>query len=86
MYLIILLGDLLTKANSTSHASGRVYHYLSQVGDTSDSSIFNLMEFIPKVLLDLVHIAPQIHSIGFNISYLLLVCSLLILIAINILR
>ena len=86
MYFVILLSDLLTKADMVCHASGRVYHYLSKVRDTGDSCIFNLMELIPKVLLDLVHIAPQIHSIGFYISYLLLVCSLLILIAINILR
>lgn len=68
------------------HASSGIYHYLSKVCDTLDCSIFDLMQFVPEILLNLVHVAPQIHSIGFNISNLLLVSSLFILITINILR
>lgn len=92
MYLVILLGHLWTKSNwhaladVVGHGSSWVNHDLSKIGDASNGSIFNLMKFVPKILLDLVHVAPQIHSIGFNVGYFLLIRSLFILIAINILR
>jgi len=89
MYLVELLCDLWIEtnrvANVVRHASGRVNHYLRQVGHTSDSSIFDLMQFVPEIFLDFIHIAPQVHPISFYVSYLFLVCSLFIFITINIL-
>jgi hypothetical protein len=42
------------------------------------------MQLIPEILLDHTHILPSIHPIGLNISYFLLVFSLLMLITLHI--
>ena len=79
MNLIVLLCNLLTKTywhvitDMGCHVSSWINHYLGKVGNTLHSCILNLVEFVPKIFLDLAHIAPQVHPIGFNISNLLLI-------------
>lgn len=91
MNLIELLCDLGGKAwrncvsDMVGHSPGRGNHNLSEVGNTLYCCILNLMKFVPEVFFDFVHIAPQIHSIRFDISDFLLVSLLFIFIAINIL-
>lgn len=34
---------------------------------------FDWMKFVPKVLLNLIHITPSIHSIGFDVFYWILI-------------
>ena len=67
------------------HGPCCVNHDLSKICNTSNGSIFDLMKFVPEILLDLVHIAPEIHSVCFNICDLFLVCCLLIFVTIDIL-
>jgi hypothetical protein len=57
---------------------------LSQVGDLTVDGIFYLMQLVPQILLDLLHVRPSIHPIGLNVLNLLCVFLLSLTITVDI--
>ena len=67
-----------------SHTSSFLLCDLSKICNFFFDIWFDWMKFVPKVLLDLIHITPCIHSISFNIFDWILIFLLFCFITFNI--
>jgi hypothetical protein len=66
-----------------SELSSFVRDQLSKLSCSIFQSSLGTVEFVPEVLLNFGHIAPGRHSVGFNITYLILILTLNFLVAFN---